>query len=344
MGRPPARHRAFTLIELLVVIAIIAILLGLLLPAVQKVREAANRAKCANNLKQWGLGLHNYHTALNTFPYGCDALMIPWTTKLLPYLEQGPLANSIDNGLTPESLNANGYNLLWAKTKIPQLLCPADPNHTYDAGPGDTTYSNNYHYNIGTWQVLTPDNKEDGPFPIQGGGNSQNGAVGLGAPVRILDITDGTSNTGALAEVINSTRALASTDPWYNGRNACWSDGGVTSSAVPGTTTMAQARAQFLAKLPGPLTGIYRWQGIPWNDGSVWRQGYNHLLPPNTGCFYRNDGKSYGLYVRPPTSYHPGGVNVMFCDGSVRFVPDGIDPDAWTAAGSKAGGETNQMP
>ncbi|HEY1190193.1 MAG TPA: H-X9-DG-CTERM domain-containing protein, partial [Gemmata sp.] len=121
----------------------------------------------------------------------------------------------------------------------------------------------------------------------------------------------------------------------------------VTVGILATPVSMSQARAQFMARMSAPLTGIYRWQGIPWNDGSVWRQGYNHLLPPNTGCFYDNVTSGFaniGLYVRPPTSNHSGGVNIMLCDGSVRFVTDGIDPDTWTAAGSKSGGEVLTLP
>ncbi|OWK39401.1 hypothetical protein FRUB_05964 [Fimbriiglobus ruber] len=339
------------MIELLVVIAIIAILIGLLLPAVQKVREAASRVKCQNNLKQWGVALHNYHSAIGSFPYGCDSVMVPYSIWLLPYIEQTALANATSNGLTITSENENQYNILWAMIKVPQLVCPSEQCSTYNYSSTVTVYGNNYHYNIGTWQILSG-NKPDGSFPVAAlkangspSDGAANGTVGARSPVRITDITDGTSNTGGLAEVINSDKSQAAGSSWWNGRNTCWADGGVTSSVVPGTTTMAQARAMFMAKITSPMTGsTYSWQAFPWNDGSVWRQGYNHLLPPNSGCFWRNDGASYGLYVRPPTSYHPGGVNVMLCDGSVRFVADSIDPDAWTAAGSIAGGETNELP
>jgi prepilin-type N-terminal cleavage/methylation domain-containing protein/prepilin-type processing-associated H-X9-DG protein len=343
------RSAAFTLIELLVVIAIIAILIGLLLPAVQKVREAASRLKCQNNLKQWGLALHNYATDRGTFPYGADVNNIPYTTWLLPYIEQGNLANSTDGGLNPTSLNANGAGYLWAKTKLALIQCPSDPVTYYPNG-SDTVFANSYHYNVGTWNYLTPGGVFDGPMPISTGVVvATNATVGSPSPVKILDITDGTSNTAAIAEVLNSNRIVGFPNSYHNYRTACWPDdgvgttpaNGVTAQVVPGTTTMAQARTKFMAMLNVPYsqyTTLYRWQGLPWNDGSVWREGYNHLLPPNTGCFYK-DIATIGQYVRPPTSNHTGGVNVVFCDGSVRFITNNVDPDAWTAAGSRAGGE-----
>src|SRR5262245_41610289 len=124
--RHSTRARAFTLIELLVVIAIIAILIGLLLPAVQKIREAANRMKCSNNLKQIGLGLHNYHDTMGTFPSGhvevSDQYYTSWAIELLPFIEQDNLYRQYKQNLTNQDLGNQGFVNSIVKT----YMCPSD--------------------------------------------------------------------------------------------------------------------------------------------------------------------------------------------------------------------------
>src|SRR5262245_3591424 len=127
-----SRRRGFTLIELLVVIAVIAILIGLLLPAVQKVREAASRMKCSNNLKQIGLALHNYHGAYGSFPMGSDANGFPVHCYLLPYIEQDNLYKSINFTVKP----SDPLNAVARSTVIPIFLCPSDSNALPAGVPG----------------------------------------------------------------------------------------------------------------------------------------------------------------------------------------------------------------
>src|SRR5262245_54323378 len=182
---------AFTLIELLVVIAIIAILVGLLLPAVQKVREAANRSKCANNLKQIGLACHNYESGHRRLPPGNtdqpDPSIASALVLLLPYLEQANKYNQFDFSTNIDTSPTNAA----ARTQdVPIFLCPSDPSTGQRSDSGGPPYGRcNYYANLGingNWRNANP--ATGGPFYNK-------------SQVRITDITDGTSNTALFAEV-----------------------------------------------------------------------------------------------------------------------------------------------
>jgi type II secretory pathway pseudopilin PulG len=183
---------AFTLIELLVVIATIAVLIGLLLPAVQKVREAANRMKCSNHLKQIGLALHNYESSFSTYPpagvYPVGAVagdVYSVQARLLPYLEQGNLYAQIDLNATP----ATQLNVI--RQRIAIYLCPSEiQDKARDQGGGKITYPQNYGANYGTWFIYSPASGQGG-----------NGAIPINNPGRPADILDGLSNTIGFAEV-----------------------------------------------------------------------------------------------------------------------------------------------
>ncbi|HEY1380248.1 MAG TPA: DUF1559 domain-containing protein [Gemmataceae bacterium] len=334
------RRSAFTLIELLVVIAIIAVLIGLLLPAVQKVREAAARTKCANNLKQIGLALHNCMDAQKTLPPngvftyagGMVVQTSPWSAvaRILPYVEQESLFRAIDFA-TPYSTQP-----FVTSKRVATYICPSEVN---DTGSGsDPVYGNknwtlNYAVNLGTWAVLT--NKA-------GGMTIGDGAFAPNRGFTALDFADGLSNTLALAEVKGYTTRTA---------------GGLTTAAFPtplpppdGSTTTPPFG------VPGLSVGAFdptKKTHAEWVDGKVHETGFTTAFPPNAVVAYTSGGVTYDVDFVSATeantgdtyaavtarSYHPGCVNALLMDGSVRAVRNGMGMSAWRALGTRAGGE-----
>jgi prepilin-type N-terminal cleavage/methylation domain-containing protein/prepilin-type processing-associated H-X9-DG protein len=339
-------RRAFTLIELLVVIAIIAILIGLLLPAIQRVREAANRAECQNNLKQIGIALHNYHNDNSAFPCGSKDPNIYGPSPLvyiLPYIEQDLLYQQ-DNftqasGASDGSGGPDASDLV-ARHRIKTYACPSDPYPHLESEFGWT----NYHSNYGTIVYGSP-SMWDGVF---GPGI----AVGLGGgagtpqplhPVSLTDITDGSSNTGLFAEVAHPPPD-SQTIPGDPKTDCFEFTGGVSTNhaTLRNNLMAANWKTANFAGDPGWGPPPWRWRGYPWREGSIWRTGYNHLLPPNAACWRIN--KDWWQLATPPSSWHPGGINIVMADGSVRFVSETVDPVAWEAAGSRNRGEPVNLP
>ncbi len=325
------RRAGFTLIELLVVIAIIAILIALLVPAVQKVREAAARTQCQNNLKQIGLAMHNYHNVHKKFPSGCYLSSTYGPSPLvylLPYIEQDNVYKLYDESKASGASTGFVGNDTAGAVRVPLFICPSEIQQGAMTVFGWT----NYHANFGTWVYL---NGWDG---VYGPNFSVAGKAGPGF-VRIGQILDGTSNSVAYAEVCNGPY---DSQPARDPRTDCFEFGGLTQ------TSTAAARAALLAgnwqtaNFAGGWSPPWRYRGYPWREGSVWRHGYTHLLPPNSACWRANN--DWWQLVTPASSFHSGGVNVVMADGSVRFVSESIDPVAWEAAGSRAGGEAISLP
>jgi prepilin-type processing-associated H-X9-DG protein len=297
------------LIELLVVIAIIAILIGLLLPAVQKVREAANRMKCQNNLKQWGLAMHNYHDAMGSLPEGNrDNPRRVWVVLVWPYVEQGNMYLQFDQTVhfyQPPNTYVNTLNGIYAKT-APLYYCPSDrPGALWE---GDIYWRARGSYVINWGNMAVPYNPAD---PVQDPnrgiapfGYTDNASRDRPRTSRLTDITDGTSNTMLMSEIIT-----ARNDTDYDIR------GDMLNDDRPCTQYMT---------LDTPNTGV---DVSPFCDATHY--------PWNPPCTNANSTYSH----KAARSNHTGGVNVLFADGRVQFVQNSITLTVWRALGTMNGGE-----
>lgn len=315
MTTPSVRKPGFTLIELLVVIAIIAILIGLLLPAVQKVREAAARMSCQNNLKQIGLALHNYHSSNNNFPPGSNPQGFTVIALLLPYIEQNNLYNQINftapgGAYDPSNSGPTG-------TTIKILLCPSDVTNAKNFGLAGNNYFANYGTNINFFGNASVAN---GVFALQDSPG-----------ISLLGITDGTSNTVAFSELKKGDYNNAAYSP------ADWID--LSSVGLPTTADQAVSICQSVN--PSNLSYQCFSSGGEWLNDSNTGTAYTHVGLPNTTncCWLAN--LSFGVNA---SSYHTNGLNVLLCDGSVRYVANSIDLPTWRAVGTRAGGEILTLP
>jgi prepilin-type N-terminal cleavage/methylation domain-containing protein/prepilin-type processing-associated H-X9-DG protein len=326
------RQRGFTLIELLVVIAIIAILVGLLLPAVQKVREAANRMSCTNNLKQIGLGLHNYHDANGGFPPGyidgnTNQNLTPdmdvgpgwsWASFLLPYVEQTNVYNQID--FSQGVLNGS-KNVAVAQVPLKVYQCPSDGLQqafpVYDStftNPIATVAHSNYAGCNGWIECFNGAGGNPGSTGNDGLiGTSGQGGVGLfwrNSHTRIAEVTDGLSNT-----IIAGERSS-------NHAPSTW------TAAVPGGRCPAWMANQ-------PPTPYAPPPGAPYDNADF---GEAFVLSHGNGTHLPN--ADFPIFD-PDTFYslHTGGANFLFGDGSVHFLNSGINPNTYQYLCTIAGGE-----
>jgi prepilin-type N-terminal cleavage/methylation domain-containing protein/prepilin-type processing-associated H-X9-DG protein len=343
-------RRGFTLIELLVVIAIIAVLIALLLPAVQAAREAARRAQCVNNLKQIGIAIHNYHSSTNAIPWGDGPWWIEWSAHslLLPYMEQGPIYNSV-NFWNPNDLgNGQSFvinhpvNTTVAYAKIAGFNCPSDVDRLTDPNG-----HNNYMANCGS----APNSPYDGNGSPTGAGANGSSAgpfifsavsLGGGTVVSFANITDGLSNTAAFSERV---KAIGNNF----GNNTAPFDGMIPTGSLSTPAAVANnlettPQAYYQVCKVTPPVSVGGQDAANFSDdnisGAMWISGqpaltrYVHLMPPNTwSC-------RSGLQIaHNASSRHPGIVNVLMCDGSVKAIKSSININPWWALGTRAGGE-----
>jgi prepilin-type N-terminal cleavage/methylation domain-containing protein/prepilin-type processing-associated H-X9-DG protein len=352
--------RAFTLIELLVVIAIIAVLIALLLPAVQSAREAARRAQCVNNLKQLGLAVHNYASSNGSFPAECVAnaaldttFRLAWSAVILPYLEQTTLYNALNVNIS--MFDPSQTTSLYSN--IATLKCPSEP---LSPGPGFPYGWCNYMNNFGgpsvirmyTGVIVPP--PPVGPFetqPYYGWSNGNNAYIGF------QGITDGTSNTAMFSErplgLASNPYNIRVDDRFNSRRTEFYATVDIPLSAVDsGNQQLALQFYQSCNSLPGSTTDTiggsnntgYSW-GITLPEWTM-NLSYSHWMTPNqNSCDYVSDttifGGGWGGTFAGVTaaSSHPGGVNVGFADGSVKFAKNSINPQTWWGLGSRNLGE-----
>ena len=321
----------FTLVELLVVIAIIGILVALLLPAVQSARESGRRISCTNNLKQLGLAAQNYHDTFHVFPPGClraDTFGPSALVYLLPFVEQANIYDLYDPA-DHSGAGSAAINDIPTKIRPNVFNCPSEPNRRLDTVLGWT----NYHMNFGSFVYQSPPRWDGvfGPNFAAGGGNAL-------TQVGMRDILDGTSHTSCFAEVCNGPTTSAPRDK----RTDCFEHTGAISNTRATARTSLLANNWRTAGFAGGWSPAWRWRGYPWREGSIWRGGYTHLLPPNSPCWRTND--DWWQLVTPSSSFHLNGASSVLCDGSVRFITDNIDGPVWEAAGSRDGAEAISLP
>jgi len=327
------RRFGFTLVELLVVIAIIGVLVALLLPAVQSAREAARRMQCSNHLKQYGLGIQNYHDTYQVYPInatGNNGSAIPrltWQVRILPYMEQQAVFNAIDFTIDQRRLPIAGGVILWAISP-PYTHCPSDQMVPKVMLSGTAARAQcNYGGSLGSQNVDGTTAGMCQPFkafeqqmpagnPRFGEMNPINkarvsGVFAFSAVVlRIADVTDGTSNTLLVGEVLPGCQVNYMGDPqagtWINSWGNLYSIGGGVSTITPINEMTSCLQSN---KISDPRC----------NPASLDTMQY-----------------AYGFKLR-----HPGGALFTLADGSVRFITQNINHTMFQYLGSREGGETN---
>ena len=336
-----AERRGFTLIELLVVIAIIGTLVAILLPAVQSAREAARRAQCINNLKQMGLALMSYEGVAGSLP---PSLVLKgkgstvswfggWSVhgRLLPFLEQGSAFNSINfqtHYETPE-------NMTVTSTAIAVFICPSEtrPESKVEIEDGETLKFgvSNYGFCVGDWYIW-------------GGFNSNQTNRSAFAPNvsrRLAEFSDGTSQTLLASEVKTYQPALRDCGV-----------GGLANISDPSQIPSPDANPESIAPEYSSCANYTGEGHTEWPDGGALQTGFTTAWAPNkrtpggsgrtldvdlVSMREKKGGPTFGAITA--RSYHPGGVNTLMADGSVRFIKDSVNGNAWRALGTRGSAE-----
>jgi prepilin-type N-terminal cleavage/methylation domain-containing protein/prepilin-type processing-associated H-X9-DG protein len=348
MIKPQRSRRGFTLIELLVVIAIIAVLIALLLPAVQAAREAARRLQCVNNLKQIGLGLLNYEQAIGSFPIGSSANLFSVNpnvyagphglsahAQMLPFLELTALYNSINMcfGVAAGQVPTGPINSTAYGTKVAMFICPSDPNAPNVVGI-DPVAPCDYSCSFGTTTT---------PSTVQ----VTTGSTGLFTWWRsygIQSCMDGTSNTIAFAETLVGDGSLGNFSASSGILGVALGSAEVFDASANWPAVQAGLQLCNAAYNSRSTANLANGAGSRWMIGRANDTLFNTVVTPNSqvypwaSCTDWSDATNEVEISRAGSS-HPGGVNVLLADGSVRFIKNSISQATWFALGTKGNSE-----
>lgn len=329
-----SRRRGFNLIELLVVIAIIAVLVALLLPAVQQAREAARRSQCQGHLKQLGLAVHNYESIGGLLPPSAAVNLSvsatgnngSWSVhgRLLPFLDLANIYNGVDLSIAWDN------QLVISGKRVAIFSCPSDPKSNTVRNPGGgkaLLYPTTYGFNFGTWFVFSPTTEVGGD-----GAFYPNASLNFGAFV------DGTSNTLLASEVKAWT-------PYHR-------------NVPPGSTAVPASSGVVSGYMTAPSADAKDTGHTEWPDGRVHHQGFTTALNPNakvpcvvggvtySQCDYNSWQEGKNGSAGSPTysaitarSFHTGIVQAVMMDGSVKSISENIDLVVWRALGTRATGD-----
>ena len=299
-----SRRCGFSLVEILVTLAIIAMLMALILPAVQSSRQAARKIECQSNLRQIGLAVQQYLGTSNCFPPSGNGDEASYLVRLLPFLDQSALYKEFDFS-SPVTQQVG-----FAKKRPALFACPSDGIVVSEIN------RNSYVGNVGWYEPdsLSPpylNERLTGVIVFQNDPQF---------PVRAGNVRDGLSATAVVSEFLSTVEG--------DSQRAMWLESSISAQVLPG---------ELLAQncLSATTFSYFWFRGGLWSCGGFRDTLYDHLLPPN-----RRSCK----WVINSGSTHLGGANVTFCDGAVRFVSSSIDSKAWRAAGTKAGHETISIP
>jgi prepilin-type N-terminal cleavage/methylation domain-containing protein/prepilin-type processing-associated H-X9-DG protein len=359
MWRTLRRRSAFTLVELLVVIAIIGILIALLLPAVQSARESARRTDCINKLKQFGLAMHNYISTHKRFPPAklgmdlTDPECIAFRAanpdakdldhrynqfvRLLPFIEKDALYDEIDTDFPPDNKTSTAPACIrnyaaFTSVKPETFRCPSEALKVISSN-ADRMFNGTLNYRATHGRYGAEGANQDGVFQFFTNTPFRYRKDNSKWGVPVNDVLDGLSNTAAMSE-----RALGDqNDAVFSWRGDWTLDPTITGAGLVGPTLVAAEALRDKCLANTSTVDGYSAGGETWLVSPSGHSLYNHVIPPNKKAVKRAaDNKSEGCH--PATSYHPGGVNLMMADGSVRLIKDGISPIIWSAIGGRKDG------
>ena len=351
------RHRAFTLVELLVVIAIIGVLVALLLPAVQSAREAARRMSCSNNLKQLGLGMHNYHAAYNQLPIhgvgptnevdntatfavnkdGTDfnRMELTYLVGMLPFVEQQAVWEQVSRPLVEPDGDRwaafgprpfQGDYPPWA-TEIPTFRCPSDPGvglpalgrTNYAACTGDGFYESEHGVTVwnGTRWLYERDS-----LAMQRAQCGLRGAFVTRKSMRFRDFTDGLSNTIAVGEIATGLGDRDKRSIGFTNAKGGFLQVANNAKRCFDLGFIDPARPRYWTVAANVYAPVSQ-RGFRWADFHTLQSQMNTILPPNSEICLVGSSDTYG--IAPPSSQHQGGCHILMADGAVKFITDSIE-------------------